>query len=195
MNQKMTKSLFMVIATGMMLMLVACGEKKKSQDIITQRAEIVKPKGPERMPEYNDNREVAWIGKRYKVTVHRQPADSLPMVKDETGQKFVDNVISVSVLRADGSQFFGRTFKKSDFLSYLDDDYIKTGIFEGLVFDKAEGDFLEFAASVSHPNSDEYIPLVVRLSRMGQITIQRDTQMDTTGDTPQQEPSSEEEQD
>ena len=195
MNQKMTKSLFIVTAAGMMLMLVACGEKKKSQDIITQRVETVKPKEPERMQEYNDSRDVAWIGKQYKVTVHRQPADSLPMVKDETGQKFVDNVISVSVLRADGSQFFGRTFKKSDFLSYLDDDYIKTGIFEGLVFDKAEGDFLEFAASVSHPNSDEYIPLVVRLSRMGQITIQRDTQMDTTGDTPQQEPSSEEEQD
>ncbi len=189
----MTKSLFMVMAAGMMLSLVACGEKKKSKDIITQRVEKVVPRGPERMQEYDDSRDVAWIGKQYKVTVHRQPADSLPMVKDETGQKFVDNIISVSVVRSDGSRFFSRSFKKSDFLRYLDDDYSKTGILEGLVFDKAEGDFLEFAASVSHPNSDEYIPLVVRLSRMGQITIQRDTQMDTTGDTPQQEPSSEEE--
>ena len=188
----MTKSLFMVIATGMLLSLAACGEKKKSTDIITQRVEKVTPQTPERMQEYNDSRDVAWIGKQYKVTVHRQPADSLPMVKDETGQKFVDNVISVSVHRADGSQFFGRTFKKTDFLQYLDDDYSKTGILEGLVFDKADGDWLEFAASVCHPNSDEYIPLVVRLSRMGQITIQRDTQMDTTGETPEQGQSSEE---
>ena len=188
----MTKSLFMVIATGMLLSLVACGEKKKSTDIITQRVETVKPQGPERMQEYNDNRDVAWIGKQYKVNVHRQPADSLPMVKDETGQKFVDNIISVSVFRADGTKFFSRNFTKSDFLSYLDNDYIKTGILEGLVFDKADGDWLEFAASVSHPHTDEYIPLVVRLSRMGQVTIQRDTQMDTTGDTPEQEQSSEE---
>ena len=188
----MTKSLFMVIATGILLSLVACGEKKKSTDIITQRVETVKPQGPERMQEYNDTRDVAWIGKQYKVIVHRQPGDSLAMVKDETGQKFVDNIISVSVLRADGTKFFSRNFTKSDFLSYLDDDYSKTGILEGLVFDKAEGDFLEFAASVSHPHTDEYIPLVVRLSRMGQLTIQRDTQMDTTGDTPQQEESSEE---
>jgi hypothetical protein len=192
MNLEMTKSLFILLTAGALLSLTSCGEKKKSSDIITQRVEKVTPRAPERMQEYDDSRDIAWIGKQYKVNVHRHPADSLPMVKDETGQKFVDNVISVKVLRADGSQFFARTFKKSDFLSYLDDDYIKTGILEGLVFDKAEGDFLEFAASVSHPNSDEYIPLVVRLSRMGQITIQRDTQMDTTGETPEQEPSSEE---
>ena len=192
MNLEMTKSLFILLTAGALLSLASCGEKKKSSDIITQRVEKVTPRAPERMQEYDDSRDIAWIGKQYKVNVHRHPADSLPMVKDETGQKFVDNVISVTVLRADGSQFFDRTFTKSDFLSYLDDDYIKTGILEGLVFDKAEGDFLEFAASVSHPNSDEYIPLVVRLSRMGQITIQRDTQMDTTGETPEQEPSSEE---
>ena len=192
MHQKMTKSLFMVIATGMLLSLVACGEKKKSADIITQRVETVKPQAPERMQEYNDTRDVAWIGKQYKVTVHRQPGDSLPMVKDETGQKFVDNIISVCVLRADGTKFFSRNFTKSDFLNYLDEDYSKTGILEGLVFDKADGDWLEFAASVCHPHTDEYIPLVVRLSRMGELTIQRDTQMDTTGDTPEQEQSSEE---
>ena len=174
----MTKSLFMVIATGILLSLVACSEKKKSTDIITQRVEKVKPQSPERMQEYDDSRDVTWIGKQYKVTVHRQPGDSLSMVKDETGQKFVDNIISVSVFRADGSKFFSRNFTKSDFLTYLDDDYIKTGILEGLVFDKAEGDFLLFGASVGHPQSDEYIPLVFKLSRMGDLSIKRDTQMD-----------------
>ena len=188
----MTKSLFVVIATGVILSVVACGEKKKSQDIITQRVETVKPQAPERMQEYDDSRNVAWIGKQYKVTVHRQPADSLPLVKDETGQKYVDNVISVSVFRSDGSKFYSCQFTKADFVNYLDDDYRKTGILEGLVFDKADGDWLEFAASVCHPHTDEYIPLVVKLSRMGQLTIQRDTQMDTTGDTPQPDSTSEE---
>ena len=188
----MAKSLFMVIATGILLSLVACSEKKKSTNIITQRVEKVTPQAPERMQEYNDSRDVAWIGKQYNVTVYRQPADSLPMVKDETGQKYVDNIISVRVLRADGSKFYSRNFTKSDFMKYLDEDYSKTGILEGLVFDKADGDWLEFAASVCHPHTDEYIPLVVKLSRKGELTIQRDTQMDTTGDTPQQEESSEE---
>ena len=188
----MKKSLFMVIAIGLVLASVACGEKKKSEDIITQRVETVKPQSPERMQEYSDSREVSWIGKKYRVTVHRQPCDSLAMVKDETGQKFVDNIISVSVFRADGTKFYSHDFTKSDFLKYLDEDYIKTGILEGLVFDKAEGDNLEFAASVCHPHTDEYIPLVVKLSRMGQLTILRDSQMDTTGDTLERNPSSEE---
>ena len=63
---------------------------------------------------------------------------------------------------------------------YLDDDFNKTGVFEGLVFDKADGDWLVFGASVGHPQSDEYIPLVFRLSRMGVLDIKRDTQMDST---------------
>ena len=45
---------------------------------------------------------------------------------------------------------------------------------EGLVFDKAEGNSLRFAASVSHPQTDEYIPIVVMVSRMGELTFSRD---------------------
>ena len=183
---------FFTALAAAMLVFTACGEKKKSTDIITKRVETVKPQGPERMQKYNDSRQVAWIGRQYTVNVHRQPGDSLPMVKDETGQKFVDNIISVSVMRADGSKFYSHQFTKTDFLQYLDDDYRKTGILEGLVFDKVDGDWLDFAASVCHPHTDEYIPLVVRLSRMGELTIQRDTQMDTNSDMPQQEQSSEE---
>jgi hypothetical protein len=47
------------------------------------------------------------------------------------------------------------------------------------VFDRADGDDLVFGASVGHPQSDEYIPLVIRLTRMGELSIRRDSQMDT----------------
>ena len=52
-----------------------------------------------------------------------------------------------------------------------------------LVFDKPDGDWLVFAASVGHPQTDEYIPLVVKLSRMGVLQVELDTQMDTAPDT------------
>jgi hypothetical protein len=169
----------MAVVTALIVMMAACGEKKKSEDVITKRVETVVSATPQRMQAYTDKRDVAWIGKTYHVAIHRQAADSLPMVKDETGQKFVDNIISLAVSRSDGSVFYSRLFKKKDFQQYLDADYSKTGILEGFVFDKADGDFLVFAASVSHPQTDEYIPLVVKLSRMGQLLIERDTQMDT----------------
>jgi hypothetical protein len=192
----MKQTLSMLLLAGMVVVLAACGGKKKSKDIIAPRIVKVQPKEPIRMQPYLDERKVEWIGKTYFVTIGRQPSDSLPMVKDETGQKFVDNVFRLTVSRKDGSVFFTRTFTKKALTQYLDDDFNKTGVFEGLVFDKAEGDYLFFGASVGHPQSDEYIPLVFRLSRMGDLTIKRDTQMDSVPEdqvNPNQQATDEEE--
>lgn len=182
------KGFLMVVVGCLALTMAACGEKKKSGDIIVKETVAPsEPQGPVSLQAYTDSRDVAWIGKQYHVNINRQPSDSLPMVKDETGQQFVDNYITMEVLRQDGSRFFGRKFTKKDFEKYLDDDYRETGILEGLVFDKADGDWLEFAASVCHPQTDEYIPLIVRLSRMGELSIKRDSQMDTSAVDEQKE--------
>ena len=56
------------------------------------------------------------------------------------------------------------------------------GALLGIVFDRAEGASLWFAASVGSPDkmSDEYVPLLLKISRGGGISIARDTQLDTT---------------
>ena len=185
MKMLMKKVLFAAALTTLVLVLVACGEKKKSDDIITERVVEVKPSGPVKMQEYNDSRDVEWIGKTYHVTVHRQPCDSLPIVEDETGQKFVDNVFKVTVSRSDGSVFFNRTFTKPFFAQYVNEDFRKTSILEGIVFDKADGDWLVFGASVGHPQTDEYIPFVVKVNHVGHISIQLDTKMDTAAEDEQ----------
>ena len=181
-RRTMKKALMIAMAAGLVLAMSGCGSKKKSDQIITQRVVKKAPQQPVKMQEYNDEREVPWIGKSYHVAVSRMPSDSLPMVKDETGQKFVDNIFTLTVSREDGSVFFSRQFTKAFFTNYITDVYRKAGILEGIVFDKADGDWLEFAASVGLPQTDEYIPLVIRLSRMGELTVSQDTQMDTNGD-------------
>lgn len=170
------------------VLLGACGKKKQSDDIIAPKVVEETPKEPVRSQEYNDDRHVEWLGKDYHVSIHRHASDSLPMVQDENGQKFVDNVFMLVVQRSDGSVFFQQKFTKSQLVQYLDDQYKEQGIFEGLVFDQVDGDYLRFGASVGIPQSDEYIPLVFRLSKTGVLQITRDTQMDTT---PEQGPSSE----
>ena len=102
--------------------MVGCGEKKKSDDIIAQRVVKAAPKAPERMQGYTDKREIQWIGRTYHVDISRAAADSLPMVRDETGQKYIDNTVSVVISRSDGSVFFRHVFSKSDFSSCLDAD-------------------------------------------------------------------------
>lgn len=190
--KRVTIALSVVVAA---LLLGSCGNKKKNEDIITQRVVKAAPQGPIRMPENLDQRDVSWIGKTYHVAIHRVPADTLSLVKDETGQQFVDNVFTLTVSRQDGSVFFTRKFVKTDFARLVGDDFRRTGILEGFVFDKANGDWLEFGASVGRPQTDEYIPLVVRLSRMGDIDMKVDTQLDTNSDAEGAQPIADDEED
>jgi len=171
--------LFTAVLAG--VVLTGCKQKKQSNDIIVKKIETPKPQAPIKMQDYHQVKDVLWLGRDYQIDIQRTPDDSLKMVKDENGQKFVDNRITVSILRGDGSVFFRKTFTKSAFEDYLDDDYRRTGILEGIVFDRLEGDYVIFAGSVCHPQTDEYIPIVLSVSRMGDILIQRDTDRDTSG--------------
>ena len=147
-----------MVLTG--LLTAGCSQKKQAEDIIVPKVEVQKPQGPIRMQEYKQTKDINWLGRPYQVEVLRAPDDSLRMVKDEYGQKFVDNRITLRILRSDGSTFFKRSFTKQAFENYLDD---------------------VFAASVCHPQTDEYIPLVVTVSSQGDVGIRRDTEMDTYG--------------
>lgn len=180
------KKIQLLAALLMAVLAISCGKKKESKDIIVPTAEVVKPKAPISMQPYSQQQEVTWLDKSYQVFINRVADDSLRMVQDETGQKFVDNRITLRVVRADGSVFFKKVFTKSTFDAQLDDDYRQTGILEGLVFDKVDGNNLVFAGSVSHPQTDEYIPLVVTVSNFGNVTIKRDDQMDTNSTQEQQ---------
>ena len=171
------KKIQLLAALLMAVLAISCGKKKESKDIIVPTAEVVKPKAPISMQPYSQQQEVAWLDKSYQVFINRVADDSLRMVQDETGQKFVDNRITLRVVRADGSVFFKKVFTKATFDAQLDDDYRQTGILEGLVFDKVDGNNLVFAGSVSHPQTDEYIPLVGTVSNFGNVTIKRDDEM------------------
>ena len=160
------------------LITTSGGKKKQHDDIIVQETEVPQPQAPIRMQDYKDVKDVQWLGKQYQIEVSRTACDSLAMVKDETGQQFVDNRIVLKVIRQDGSVFCTKTFTKSAFSACLNDDYRKTGILEGFVFDKAEGNHLFFAASVCHPQTDEYIPMVVTLSNFAEVGISKDQQME-----------------
>ncbi len=159
--------------------IVSCSEKKKRNDIITRKYEKPAPQGPIRTDDYKDSKPFKWLDRDYMCTVERLADDSLPMVKDETGQLFVDNRVKVVISRSDGSVFFDRTFTKATFNSYIDDDFRQTGILEGFVFDKVEADEVRFACSVCRPQSDEFIPLILAVNRTGGIAITRDSRLDS----------------
>ncbi len=174
-----------LVALALTGALASCGEKKKNSNIIITH----KPTAPakvktQKMSDARQSQETPWVGSTYTVVVKRTADPSLPVVQIDDHTRYYDNKITVSVLRADGSEFFNRTFKKQDFKSCLGDNAKDANALLGIVFVEAKGDQLHFAASVGSPDiaSDEYVPLVLKISRMGAVSISEDMSMDTDGD-------------
>ena len=177
----MKKWIPILLAVGTM-MLAACKEKKQSEDIIIAKQEVQKPSGPKAMQDYDDAKSVDWVGNKYEVRISRKSSASLPMVTDENGQKYKDNVIRLVISRQDGSIFYDQEFTKDMFQSYLDESYRKGGVLEAMIFDSVKGTEMNFAVSVCKPDSDdEFIPLVLTVTSLRAISIRRDTSIDTNG--------------
>lgn len=172
---------FLLLAGGT---LQSCKEKKQSNVIITTKPVEEKKLPTQKVGDYEMETPVDWVGSTYQVVVERKADESLPLADDGQGNKYFDNRISVRVVRKDGSEFFNRTFTKEDFSAYVDALYKKNSALLGIVLDKAEGDYLVFAASVGSPDkmSDEYVPLVLKISRFGDVSVSKDTQMDISSD-------------
>jgi hypothetical protein len=172
-----------LMAAGIMTLVPACKEKKPSTDIIATKYVPKKPQPPIAMASDVRESQVEWGGKKYTVRVERVSDKELPLVKDESEQEFIDNIVNVSVVRDDGSVFFSKTFQKSSFASYIDERYRMNGLLDGLVFTEAKGADLIFAVSIAMPESDEFIPLTLAVNNQGTIAIERDSAMDTWGET------------
>ena len=155
------------------LVLASCSEKKKSDVIIMEKYETPQPTAPIRMEDYHDTDVIDWLNNKYTYDILRTASDSLPKVKDEDGQKYFDNTATLTISRSDNSVFLKKTFTKAFFNSVLNDNISKKGILDGFVFHEVDGDVLQFAASVTYPQSDESIPIIIRITRMGDISVKR----------------------
>lgn len=187
--------LLSILAIGLM---ASCAEKKKSNIIIAPKPVAqVTNKPTQEMSGYEQSRDVEWLGNHYKVVVKREADHELPIIQLDKTNKYYDNKITIRILRSDGTEFFNRTFTKATFESYLDKQTKSMGALLGIVFDKAEGNNLCFAASVGSPDitSDEYLPLVLRISRMGAVSISNDQVLDTESTSSASSTSKEESED
>ena len=170
--------LIMVLAAGTM-MLGGCKEKKQTGDIITTKYVPKKPQPPIAMPQDRQVLNVGWVGRNYEVAIVRTSVDSLPMVADDTGQKYIDNSVTISIKRADGSMFFEKTFVKGSFASYIDANFRKNGLLASIRFDEVDGPEMEFSVVIGLPDAvdDVYVPLELTINSQGGISIKQDDDM------------------
>jgi hypothetical protein len=174
------KHILPLILVAGLVVLGACKEKKQSTDIITTKYVPKQPQDPIAMPADTQTKNIEWQGKPYTITIDRVPVDSLPQVKDENNQPYVDNRVKLTIMRADGSAFFQRTFTKASFNTYIDDSFRKDGILAGFRYDEVENSGIEFSVVVALPDAidDVFVPLELVVDRQGGVSITRDDDMD-----------------
>ena len=177
----------LLVAAVAALALSACGEKKTTGDIIAKKPEAKAASGPVKMQDSRFMEEVKWKDKSCYVNIVRRADTSLPVVKDDAGGQYYDNVIDVTIEshKEDGAAYeskpiFQKTFGKQDFASQVDEKYLEKSALLGIVYDHVDGDNLVFAASVGAPDalSDDYVPLLLTVSRMGAVSISKDMRLD-----------------
>ncbi len=153
--------------------ITSCKDKPQSNIIIAHKPIIVNTQHkPRVIGDVVRNSNISWVGGKYTVRVTVKCDTSLPLATDgET--RYYDNRVNINIIRADGSSFFNRTFTKSDFKNYVDNNYYTQGALIGIILEKVEGENLKFAASIGNPDRsiDDFASLDITVSHLGGISI------------------------
>ncbi len=121
--------------------------------------------------DFNDSIK-AWDSK-VMFLIHREPCDSMPVVTDQYGTKFKDNIFELTITK-DGTNLFHRWFTKNDFRHLLNEDFKRHGMFDGFRCSGYADGILTFGTCVSYPESDMSQPFLIKISRNGSFTIEQD---------------------
>ena len=184
----MKKILVLLTVLMALTIMISCEKEKKStlrnNIIVPPRQEKVVDTLVHQMNPVDQTDEVKWLGSTYRVTVNRHSSDSLSVVTDNNGNRYRNNVIRLKITRADGSVFFEKNFSKSLFASLVDETYLSKNVILGLVFNDVDANGMHFLGSVGSPDelSEDYIPFIVTISRMGDVSVER-ARIDVPGDS------------
>ena len=89
------KTVVYIVTCVVALSVVSCTSRQKGGDdvqVLMQDSTVTS--APQRMQVSDTKVTITYKGKEYRSSVVRRPDDSLPIVKNEQGEKFVDNSIS-----------------------------------------------------------------------------------------------------
>ena len=174
------KRFFLHILPLAFLLFSACTSAEKEKGKETSEPTVQPAEAEPQMQPSTTEGTISLSGKEYTYRIHREPAHDFPTVELEDGTSYYDNRILLSIRTAQGTEVYRHEFRKTDFTSVVNPRFMAHGILEGLVFDRVEDKRMLFAASISYPQSDLYVParVYIRLgSTGGQLSIEREDAM------------------
>lgn len=175
----MMKKIVYTLACASIISLAACSsqDKNKKEDLQTLQQDSTEVSAPQRMQVSDIKTAFTYKGKEYQSSVLRIPDETLPIVKNEQGEKFVDNRITLRI-SCEGKQLVDKVFTKESFASLIDAEFMKNSILEGLVYDKTAPEGMIYAASICYPQSDLYVPIRLVVTTDGKISMTKEELME-----------------
>lgn len=168
------KTVGYIVFCAVALLIASCASRSKSgEDVQVLMKDSTVTSAPQRMQVSDTKVTITYKGKEYRSSVVRRPDDSLPVVKNEQGEKFVDNSITLRIT-CGGKQIVDKVFTKESFASLVDARFMKYAILEGLVYDKTTPQGILYAASICYPQTDLYVPLRLTVSADGKISMAKE---------------------
>lgn len=161
---------------AILVCLAGCSAKSPAEKRENARVlmnDSVDSRGLQLMQTSKDEQSVSLKGKEYRYSIVRAPSDSLPHVKSEMGDTYLDNVITLRITQ-DNKPVFSKRFTKHSFSSLVPADFLSKSILEGMVFDKVTAQGMVFALSVSYPQTDLYLPLSLTVSPDGKMSVRKE---------------------
>lgn len=153
--------------------VAACKEKKSDDIIIVHKPTTAQKQHTQKTGDMNWKHSVSWVGSQYAVSLSLKADPALPLATDGVVD-YYDNRATLTIMRADGTKFFSRTFTKADFKQHVDNTFYKDGALLAIIFDKVEGSSLKFAVTVGNPDkaSGEFVPLELSVSNLGAVSVE-----------------------
>lgn len=169
------KRLLYLFSCCIMIVFSACGgeNKKTEEKSLLLTHDSIDARGLQRMQVSKAEVDIQFKGKDYHSFISRTPDEELPTVKDENGNRFVDNKIQLRLTRGN-EQIFNMTFTKKNFASIVGEDFLSKSILEGMVYNKTTPQGFVYAASVCYPQTDLYVPLTITITADGKMTMAKE---------------------
>lgn len=158
---------------SMILFVAACSNKDASRRLDDKRVLMQNSTdegGVQRMQVAQLSHLISLQKKEYKIEITRQPNDSLPPVKSEVGDLFIDNRVDLRITRG-REVIIEKEFTKNSFSSVVTASFLKKAILEGMVYSDTVAQGFVFAVSVSYPQTDLYIPITVTIDTAGKVSV------------------------
>lgn len=168
------KTVVYIVTCVVGLLFVSCTSRNKSEsDVQVLMRDSTVVSAPQRMQVSDTKMTITYKGKEYRSSVVRRPDESLPVVKNEQGEEFVDNSIALRIT-CGGKSIVDKVFTKESFASLVDAKFMRHAILEGLVYDRTTSGGIVYAASICYPQTDLYVPLRLTVSADGKISVTKE---------------------